>query len=115
MAEGKVQVDRATLKTMLMEQHGMTEEAAGRVAMRARITIEAVVHRACKRCGGYTAPNHMRIRRPEEDPNTYPCTCIAGPLAKVEDKGVISDSGPRKLFPRLLWRAKEAIKRRAAK
>jgi hypothetical protein len=114
MTKGELQVDRRALKAMLIEQ-GMTEQAAGNVALRARITIQAVVHRACKRCGGYTAPNQLRIRRAELDPNTYPCTCLAGPLLEVEDRGVVSDSGPRKLFPRLLWRAQEAIKRRAAK
>jgi hypothetical protein len=114
MTEGELQVDRKALKAMLVQQ-GMTEATAGNVALRARITIQAVVHRACVRCGGYSAPNLLQIRRAESDPATYPCTCPEGPLMKVEDKGVVSDSGPRKLFPRLLWRAQEAIKRRAAK
>jgi hypothetical protein len=114
MTSGELQVDRRALKAMLVEQ-GMTEEAAGDVALRARITIQAIVHRACRRCGGYTAPAQLRIRRAEAEPTTYPCTCREGPLLTVEDKGVVSDSGPRKLFPRLLWRAQEAIKRRAAK
>jgi hypothetical protein len=110
-----MEVDRAALKQQLMSQHGLSDEEAGKVAMRARITINAVVHRACTNCGGYTAPGLLGIRRAEEDPATYPCTCIQGPRNRVENRGVVSDSGPRKLLPRLLWRAKQAINRRAAR
>jgi hypothetical protein len=105
-----MEVDRTALKKLLTEQ-GMPEEQAGKIAMRARITIDAVVHRACERCGGYTAPQLLAVRRAEESPATYPCTCMEGPRNKIERRGVVSDSGPRKAIPRLLWRAKEAIKR----
>jgi hypothetical protein len=101
-----MQVDRPALKKLLMEQHGLSDEQASNIAMRGRITIEAVVHRHCERCGGATVETAAPKVR---------CTCPEGPMRKIENRGVVSDSGPRKVFPRLLWRAKEAIKRRAVR
>lgn len=99
MTPGSVAVDRVELAREL-EAQGVNPD----VAMKGRITIHAIVRRACVKCG-----------RPQiTTPTAVGCACVGGPFGAVENRGVISDSGPRSFFVRPFWLLTQAIKKRFA-
>lgn len=96
MTTGTVEVNRAELAKAL--------EAAGldpTVAMKGRITINAVVRRACTRCG---------LPHISTD-GAVACSCDGGPFGPVENLGVVSDSGPRGFLARQWWKLGQSFKR----
>jgi hypothetical protein len=95
---GTLTVDRNELANAL-ERAGLNPD----VAMKGRITINAVVRRACAECG------LPQVATPELPVH---CCCIGGPKGAIENLGVISDSGPRRFLPRTIWRVRNLLKGR---
>lgn len=97
MKSGTVTVDRTELARALAAS-GLDPD----VAMKSRITINAIVRRACTKCGlpQITAPGASET-----------CSCIGGPFGAVENLGVVSDSGPRRFLARQWWKVTQAFKR----
>lgn len=85
-----------------MKKVGTVRIKSAAIGSKQRGVIRAVRHNACRQCGG--AWWDRSLPRPVLAYPAYPCDCPGGWVGKVENLGVLADSGPTDFFPRLVWK-----------